>query len=149
VRSHARAAAATSAGRFKAEIVPIRVDVSDANGRSTTKIVEADEGIRPGTNLQSLSKLKPAFKKGGSTTAGNASQLSDGAALALVMKRSHAEAHSFPILGVLRSFAVVGVDPDIMGVGPADAIPGTHSPANISNSFIYRPSLVTWLLVNC
>ena len=50
---------------------------------------------------------------------------------------------------MLRSFAVVGVDPDIMGVGPADAIPGTHSPANISNSFIYRPSLVTWLLVNC
>jgi len=119
VLSHQRAAAAQKAGKFKAQIVP--VTVTTAEGKSIT--VTEDEGVRGGTKFEDLAKLKPAFKEGGSTTAGNASQLSDGAAAALLMKRSTAEKLGLKPLATFRSFAAVGVEPAIMGVGPAYAIP--------------------------
>ncbi|NXI55162.1 THIKB thiolase, partial [Chloroceryle aenea] len=118
-----RAAKAQQMGLFKTEIVPVKTTVLDNQGNQKTITVHQDEGIRPSTTLEGLAKLKPAFKEDGSTTAGNASQVSDGAAAVLLAKRSKAEQLGLPVLGVLRSFAVVGVPPDVMGIGPAYAIP--------------------------
>merc|ERR1712039_143734 len=91
-----------------------------------------DEGPRDGTTVESLSKLKAAFKPGGSTTAGNSSQVSDGAALVLLARRSAAQKLGLPILARMRSYAVVGVDPSYMGIGPAFAIPAALEKANLS-----------------
>uniref|UniRef100_A0A8C9CIX7 Acetyl-CoA acyltransferase 1 n=1 Tax=Phocoena sinus TaxID=42100 RepID=A0A8C9CIX7_PHOSS len=121
--SQQKAARAQSKGCFQAEIVPVTTTVRDDKGTERSVTVVHDEGIRPDTTLEGLAKLKPAFKKGGSTTAGNSSQVSDGAAAILLARRSKAEELGLPILGVLRSYAVVGVPPDIMGIGPAYAIP--------------------------
>ncbi|KAF5921787.1 3-ketoacyl-CoA thiolase, peroxisomal isoform X2 [Diceros bicornis minor] len=121
--SQQKAARAQSKGCFQAEIVPVTTTVHDDKGTERSIIVAQDEGIRPNTTMEGLAKLKPAFKKGGSTTAGNSSQVSDGAAAILLARRSKAEELGLPILGVLRSYAVVGVPPDIMGIGPAYAIP--------------------------
>ena len=85
--------------------------------------VAEDEGIRPGTTVEKLAKLRPSFTESGCTTAGNSSQMTDGAAAVLVARRGFAQAKGLPVLGVLRAVAVVGVPPDIMGVGPAVAIP--------------------------
>lgn len=82
-----------------------------------------DEGIRKTTNMKILAKLRPAFKKGGSTTAGNSSQVTDGAAAVVLARRSFAEKHKLPIVGRLVSSAIAGVPPHIMGIGPAFAIP--------------------------
>uniref|UniRef100_A0A8C4U7C0 acetyl-CoA C-acetyltransferase n=1 Tax=Falco tinnunculus TaxID=100819 RepID=A0A8C4U7C0_FALTI len=117
------AAKAQQMGLFKTEIVPVKTTVLDNQGKQKTITVDQDEGIRPSTTLEGLAKLKPAFKEDGSTTAGNASQVSDGAAAVLLAKRSKAAQLGLPVLGVLRSFAVVGVPPDVMGIGPAYAIP--------------------------
>uniref|UniRef100_A0A8C8X494 Acetyl-CoA acyltransferase 1 n=1 Tax=Panthera leo TaxID=9689 RepID=A0A8C8X494_PANLE len=121
--SQQKAARAQSKGCFRAEIVPVTTTVRDDKGTERSITVAQDEGIRPNTTMEGLAKLKPAFKKGGSTTAGNSSQVSDGAAALLLARRSKAEELGLPILGVLRSYAVVGVPPDIMGIGPACAIP--------------------------
>ncbi|NXE90514.1 THIKB thiolase, partial [Menura novaehollandiae] len=117
------AAKAQQMGLFKTEIVPVKTTVVDNEGNKKTITVHQDEGIRPSTTLEGLAKLKPAFKEDGSTTAGNASQVSDGAAAVLLAKRSKAAQLGLPVLGVLRAFAVVGVPPDVMGIGPAYAIP--------------------------
>jgi len=85
--------------------------------------VDRDCGIRPSTSLEGLAKLKPAFKKGGTTSAGTSSQVTDGAAVVLLARRSVAKKHGLPILGRIVSYKVVGVPPEIMGVGPAVAIP--------------------------
>jgi len=116
--SHERAIAATDSGHFAKEIVPVAVTI---DGKTT--LVTKDDGPRPGSTPEKLGKLKPAFKEGGSTTAGNASQVSDGAAAVVMMKRSKAAELGLPILGAYRGFQVVGVQPDEMGVGPAVAIP--------------------------
>ncbi|XP_055457648.1 3-ketoacyl-CoA thiolase B, peroxisomal-like [Psammomys obesus] len=121
--SQQKAARAQSGGRFRAEIVSVTTTVLDDKGNKKTITVTQDEGVRPSTTMEGLAKLKPAFKDGGSTTAGNSSQVSDGAAAVLLARRSKAEELGLPILGVLRSYAVVGVPPDIMGIGPAYAIP--------------------------
>lgn len=121
--SQQKAASAQSRGCFRAEIVPVTTTVLDDKGDRKTITVSQDEGVRPSTTMEGLAKLKPAFKDGGSTTAGNSSQVSDGAAAILLARRSKAEELGLPILGVLRSYAVVGVPPDIMGIGPAYAIP--------------------------
>lgn len=123
VKSHAKAANAIKKGLFKEEIVPVKVIVKDADGNEKEVIVDTDEGPREGTNLEGLAKLKAAFRKGGSTTAGNASQVSDGAAAVLLMRRSVAEKLGAPIIGVFRGFKVAGLAPEIMGIGPALAIP--------------------------
>ncbi|XP_018840741.1 3-ketoacyl-CoA thiolase 2, peroxisomal-like [Juglans regia] len=124
VVSHRRAAAASASGKFKDEIIPVYTKVVDPKtGGEKPVTISVDDGIRPNTNTTDLAKLKPAFKKDGTTTAGNASQVSDGAGAVLLMRRSTAMQKGLPILGVFRSFAAVGVDPAVMGVGPAAAIP--------------------------
>ncbi|KAM9601685.1 3-ketoacyl-CoA thiolase, peroxisomal isoform 3-T3 [Trichechus inunguis] len=121
--SQQKAARAQSKGCFQAEIVPVTTTIRNDKGTERSVTVAQDEGIRANTTMEGLAKLKPAFKEGGSTTAGNSSQVSDGAAAVLLARRSKAEELGLPILGVLRSYAVVGVPPDIMGIGPAYAIP--------------------------
>ncbi|XP_019428389.1 PREDICTED: 3-ketoacyl-CoA thiolase 2, peroxisomal [Lupinus angustifolius] len=124
VESHRRAAAATAAGRFKDEIVPVSTKIVDPKtGEEKSVTISVDDGIRPNASLADLGKLKPVFKRDGTTTAGNSSQVSDGAGAVLLMKRSIALKKGLPILGVFRTFAAVGVDPAVMGIGPAAAIP--------------------------
>jgi len=131
-QSHKRALNARETGRFEDEIVPVTTKWQDKKtGEWKTITVSKDEGIRPGTNVQGLAKLRAVFKKGGSTTAGNASQLSDGASAMLVMKRSTANILGLKIEGVFKSFSVVGVDPHIMGIGPAVAIPASVKKAGL------------------
>lgn len=121
--SHERAYAAQRSGKFLAEIVPVNTKVLDKEGKATKVTVTEDDGIRGSTNIEGLAKLKPAFKKEGTTTAGNSSQVSDGAAGVLLASRSAAAELNLPVLGVFKSFAVVGVPPAVMGIGPAYAIP--------------------------
>ena len=111
--SNMRAAKATAEGWFKDEIAPIEL----ADGR----IFDKDEGPRPNTTVETLAKLKPAFIKGGSVTAGNSSQLSDGAAAVIIMNRKRAEALGVKKMWRVRSFAVAGVRPELMGIGPIAA----------------------------
>merc|ERR1719473_516643 len=122
VQSHARAASAKE--RFQEEIVHVKTIMKDLKtNKPKTIIVKHDDGVRSKTNLQSLSNLRPAFKKGGTTTAGNSSQVSDGAAAALMMKRSKCKELGLKPLGIFKYFTVAGVPPHIMGIGPAFAIP--------------------------
>ncbi|XP_053116259.1 3-ketoacyl-CoA thiolase, peroxisomal isoform X1 [Hemicordylus capensis] len=121
--SQQKAARAQQMGWFKNEIVPVTTTFTDDQGNEKKITVLQDEGIRPSTTLEGLAKLKPAFKENGTTTAGNSSQVSDGAAAVLLAKRSKASQLHLPVLGVLKSYAVVGVPPDVMGIGPAYAIP--------------------------
>lgn len=124
MESHRRAAAAVECGKFREEIVPVSTKIVDPKtGEERRVTISLDDGIRPSTNMVDLAKLKPAFKKDGTSTAGNSSQVSDGAGAVLLMKRSLAMKKGLPILGVFRSFAAVGVDPAVMGIGPAVAIP--------------------------
>jgi acetyl-CoA acyltransferase len=119
--SHARAAAAWKAGKYEGEVAPITTIVYEGGqGREVT--VSMDECIRADTTAEKLGLLKPAFDPTGSVTAGNASPITDGAATVLVMARDVAEKRGLKVLGYLRSFACVGVDPDIMGIGPVPAI---------------------------
>ncbi|EPS68937.1 hypothetical protein M569_05826, partial [Genlisea aurea] len=137
VESHRKAAAATASGKFKDEIIPIKTKLVDPKtGEEKEITVAVDDGIRPQTSVSELGKLKPVFKKDGSTTAGNSSQVSDGAGAVLLMKRSVAAQKGLPILGVFRSFAAVGVDPAIMGIGPAVAIPAAVKAAGLEISDI-------------
>ncbi|GJN20778.1 hypothetical protein PR202_gb08196 [Eleusine coracana subsp. coracana] len=132
VESHRKAAAAAAAGKFKEEIVPVHTKIVDPKtGEEKEIVVSADDGIRADTSLAVLSKLKPAFSKDGSTTAGNASQVSDGAGAVLLMRRDVAMQKGLPVLGVFRSFAAVGVDPAVMGIGPAVAIPAAVKAAGL------------------
>jgi len=118
VDSHRKALAAQAAGHFKAEIVPVPVQVD-----GKTVMIDRDDGPRQ-TTLEGLKALKTVFKKnGGTVTAGTSSQVSDGAAACLLMRRSKAEEMGLEPLGIFRGAKVCGVDPDIMGVGPAAAIP--------------------------
>lgn len=130
-RSQSKAAQAQRAGAFKDEIVPVSVSVEGGQGGSKTVIVDADDGIREGTTAEKLSKLRTVFKQDGTTTAGNSSQVSDGAAAVLVMRRWLATKHSLPVLGVVRAYSVVGVEPKLMGIGPAAAIPPAVAKAGL------------------
>lgn len=120
--SHVKAAAAQKAGKFDEEIVPIKTLVTE-NGKTKEVIISKDDGIRAETTADTLKKLRPAFAKDGGTTAGNSSQMTDGAAVVLLASRKAAEANNLPILARWLGFAAVGVPPEIMGVGPAYAIP--------------------------
>ncbi len=122
LKSHDKALAAIAAGKFKDEIVPVQVRVFD--GKSWDEVTfDTDEGPRGGSTMEGLAKLRPAFKATGSVTAASCSQMSDGAAAILLAGRDVAEKKELPILGVLKSYRVVGVPPEIMGVGPLYAIP--------------------------
>lgn len=127
VRSHQKAAAAIQQGKFQDEIVPFTVEHKEigADGKLavTEKVFDTDEGVRPDTSMEALSKLRPAFHPQGSVTAGNSSQVSDGAAAVIVMSAEKAAALGIKPMAVFRSFTVAGVDPDIMGVGPVEAVP--------------------------
>lgn len=127
VRSHQRAARAIVEGKFEDEIVP--VDVTIRSVGKDNKLVEKtiqfkqDEGVRPDTSIETLAKLRPAFSVKGTVTAGNSSQTSDGAAAVMVMDREKAESLGLKPLAKFRSFALGGVPPEIMGIGPVVAIP--------------------------
>ncbi|KAF2562210.1 hypothetical protein F2Q70_00018531 [Brassica cretica] len=137
VESHKRAAAANASGKLKDEIVPVATKIVDPETKAEKPIVvSVDDGVRPNSNMADLAKLKTVFKPNGSTTAGNASQISDGAGAVLLMKRSLAMKKGLPILGIFRSFAVTGVDPAVMGIGPAYAIPAAANLAGLKVSDI-------------
>ncbi|KAK9322950.1 Thiolase, N-terminal domain-containing protein [Lipomyces orientalis] len=122
--SYQKAEAAQKAGRFKSEIIPLKVKIIDPKTEEEREIlVDKDDGIRYGVTAESLSKIKPAFSKTGSTHAGNASQVSDGAAAVLLARRSVAQKLGLPIIGKFVDGTVVGVPPEVMGIGPAVAIP--------------------------
>jgi acetyl-CoA acyltransferase 1 len=134
-KSFQKAAAAQKRGAFKSEIVPVKVKwVDPKTEEEKTIVVEHDDGVREGVTKESLAKLKPAFSKTGTTHAGNASQVSDGAAAVLLARRSVAKKLGLPILGKFVTSVVVGVPPRIMGVGPAFAIPKVLSKAGISKN---------------
>jgi len=135
VDSHAKALRAQAEGRFK-EIIPVTTTIVDKEGKESTITVTKDDGPRKGTTVEKLAKLRAAFKKGGTTTAGNSSQVSDGAAAVLVMKRSTAIKMNMPILGSFVSFNVSGCPPEIMGIGPAVAIPEALKKAGLSTQDI-------------
>ena len=125
--SHQKAARATKEGKFKEEILPIpaKVKVIKEDGKVVVEEVlfDRDEGIRYDASLEGLATLKPVFKAKGTVTAGNSSQTSDGAAAVVLMSKERAEALKLKPMVVFRSFAVAGVPPEIMGVGPAYAVP--------------------------
>jgi len=126
LESHRKAAAAWATGRFENQIVPIPVQRVTWSG--ATKHVEdghfaVDELVRTDTSLERLAKLKPAFKQGGSVTAGNASPFSDGAAAVVLVSGEYARAHGLKALARFITFAAAGVEPDVMGVGPIQAVP--------------------------
>merc|ERR1712227_921173 len=116
-----KAANANKQGWAQKEITPYKTFVQDKDGEQKEVLVDRDDGCRPETTVAGLGKLKPAFQKGGSTTAGNSSQVTDGAAVVLLCRRSYAVKNGLPILGRMLSFAAAGVPPEIMGIGPAFA----------------------------
>jgi acetyl-CoA acyltransferase len=125
-RSHMRAIAAQDAGKWKDEIVPLEIEqVVLENGKLTTRTIvfDADEGPRRGTSLEAMAKLRPAFAPNGTVTAGNSSQMSDGAAAVMVMEREKAESLGLKPLVRFVGYAVGGVPPEIMGIGPTVAVP--------------------------
>ncbi|MED3759985.1 MULTISPECIES: acetyl-CoA C-acetyltransferase [Peribacillus] len=127
VRSHQKAAKAIAEGKFSDEIVPVDVTLRsvgpDLKLKENSFTFTQDEGVRPGTTAEVLKKLRPAFSVTGSVTAGNSSQTSDGAAAVMVMDGEKASSLGMKPMGKFRSFAVAGVPPEIMGIGPIAAIP--------------------------
>jgi acetyl-CoA acyltransferase len=135
LRSHQRALAAIAEGKFKDEIVPLTVlDVSVQNGKKVTHtyVHDTDEGPRADTSLEALAKLKPVFAANGLVTAGNSSQTSDGAAFVLVVSERFLKRHNLRPIAVMRGYAVAGVEPRYMGIGPVEAIPKALQRAGLS-----------------
>lgn len=126
-QSHVKATAAIKNGNFKNQIVPITVKETylDANLKKQTReyVVDTDEGVRPDTTVEALSKLRPVFAAGGSVTAGNSSQTSDGAAFVMVMSERMVKELKLEPIARLVSYTAAGVEPRIMGIGPVAAIP--------------------------
>lgn len=136
LNSHLKAARAIAEGKFKEEIVPFEAEHRslDERGKVNVKrfVFDTDESVRGDTTLEALAKLKPSFKQGGTVTAGNSSPMNDGAAAVVVMSREKAEALGLQPLATFRSFAVAGVEPELMGVGPVKAIPKALAAAGIT-----------------
>ncbi|HMM29563.1 MAG: acetyl-CoA C-acyltransferase [Chloroflexota bacterium] len=135
--SHAKAAAATDAGKFIEEIAPVRfeqVTLRDGERYVEQIVFDTDEHLRRDTTLEGLGKLKPAFKQGGTVTAGNASPLSDGAAAVLLMEGETAARLGFTPLARFAGFNVAGVAPEIMGIGPVAAVPRALKRAGLALS---------------
>jgi len=131
--SHQKAVAAIEAGRFKEEIVPFTVTIPPENGgKPRTVTFEVDEGPRKDTDMAALAKLRPAFAAAGLVTAGNSSQMSDGAAASVVMSLDKAKALGLQPLARLVTFAVAGVPPEIMGIGPVEAVPKALKQAGLT-----------------
>lgn len=128
LESHRRAIAALDAGYFKPEILPYKVDwrepdLADGEIKIFTQSVDTDEGPRRDTSIEALSKLKPAFAVTGSVTAGNSSQVSDGAAAVVIVSEKYLKQHNLVPLARFVGFAIAGVPPEVMGIGPIKAIP--------------------------
>ncbi|MBM3145486.1 MAG: thiolase family protein [Chloroflexi bacterium] len=140
LRSHTLANQAVTSGRFDPELVPIEVEIVEpgSNGKPKTRkfTFSRDEGPRADTNLEALAKLKPAFKEGGTVTAGTSSQMSDGAAGVIIMSRARADELGLKPLARFVAFGVAGVPPEIMGIGPVEAIPKVLKLAGMSQKDI-------------
>lgn len=145
VKSHDKALAAIKDGKFKDEIVPITVSETYVNekGKKAEReyVVDTDEGPRPGTSMEGLFKLRPAFKQGGLVTAGNSSQTSDGAAFVLVMSEKMVKELNLEPIARLVTYAAAGVNPRIMGIGPVEAIPRALKQADLKLSDIEQIEL--------
>jgi acetyl-CoA acyltransferase len=134
--SHQKAAKAIREGKLKEEIIPIPAKVKEVKEDGTIIVKEVifdtDEGVRYDASLEGMAALKPVFKANGTVTAGNASQTSDGAAALVLMPRERAEALKVKPMAIFRSFAVAGVPPEIMGIGPAYAVPKALKKAGLT-----------------
>jgi len=138
--SHQKAAKAIKEGKFKEEVLPIPAKVRETKEDGTVVVKEVifntDEGVRYDASLEGMAALKPAFKAKGTVTAGNSSQTSDGAAAVVLMSKERAAALKLKPMAVFRSFAVAGVPPEIMGVGPAYAVPKALKKAGLTTKDI-------------
>ena len=143
--SHMKAIKAQQEGKFKEEIHPIKLQeiYVDENGKKKSRdfVVDTDEGPRPDTNLDALAKLKPVFAQGGSVTAGNSSPTTDGAAFAVVMSEKLVKQLNVKPIARMLSYAVAGVDPKIMGIGPVAAVPKALQRAGMKLADIDRIEL--------
>lgn len=139
VESHKKAAAAIKEGRFTDEIIPVEIEKCQlVNGKmqKTKELVTIDDGVREDTTMESLAKLKPAFKANGTVTAGNASQMTDGAAAALVVSEEFLKKLGKKPMAKFLAFAVRGVPPEVMGIGPIEAIPAALKLAGLKKEDI-------------
>ena len=140
VKSHAKAVKAIGEGKFKDEIVPVEVEETfigpDGRRGTRTFTVDTDECPRPGTNMEGLATLRPAFKQGGQVTAGNSSPTSDGAAFVLVMSEAMVKKYNLEPIARMVSYATAGVDPRIMGIGPVYAVPKALKQAGLNQNDI-------------
>ena len=136
LRSHQRAAAAIAEGRFKSEIVPVPVAEKTINAKNKVESREVefavDEGVRTDTSLEALAALKPAFRNGGTVTAGNSSPMSDGASALVIVSGEVMKELKLKPKGRLIAFATAGVEPELMGIGPALAVPRVLKQANLT-----------------
>lgn len=143
--SHMRALSAIKEGKFKSEIVPVEVEEIFVNEKGKkdkrTFVVDTDEGPRADTNVQSLARLKPVFAMKGSVTAGNSSQTSDGAAFVMVMSEKMVKAYNLEPVARLVSYAVAGVEPKIMGIGPVEAVPKALKLAGLNQNDVEQTEL--------
>ena len=134
--SHQKAFEAIKSGKFKNEIVPVNVEdvYLDSNGKKQTRnyVIDTDEGPRADTSMEVLAKLRPAFKAGGQVTAGNSSQTSDGAAFVMVMSERMVKELNLEPIARMVTYAAAGVEPRIMGIGPAAAVPKALKQANMN-----------------
>jgi acetyl-CoA acyltransferase len=134
--SHQKAAKAIKEGKFKEEVLPIPAKVKETKEDGTVVVKEVifdtEEGVRFDASLEGMAALKPVFKAKGTVTAGNSSQTSDGAAAAVLMSKERAAALKLKPMAVFRAFAVAGVPPEIMGVGPAYAVPKVLKKAGLT-----------------
>ena len=137
--SHVKAAAAIEAGRFTDEIIPVQVETTAIVKNKVQKkndLVSIDDGVRADTTVEGLTRLKPAFKVGGTVTAGNTSQMTDGAAASLVVSEEFLKKLGQNPLARFVAFAVKGVPPEIMGIGPVEAIPAALKMAGLKQGDI-------------
>lgn len=137
--SHKKAAAAIAAGRFTDEIIPVQIEktaIVKGKVQKSTELVSIDDGVRADTTIEGLGRLKPPFKQGGSVTAGSSSQMTDGAAAALVVSEDFLKEIGGDPLARFVAFAVKGVPPEIMGIGPIAAIPAALKLAGLQQSDI-------------
>jgi acetyl-CoA acyltransferase len=145
VESHKKAVKAIDSGWFKEEIAPVtvtyRIPGKDGQATVATKTFETDEGARADTTIDALTKLKPAFLQGGTVTAGNSSQMSDGAAICLVVSEKFAAKHNLKPVARFCGYSVAGVAPRIMGIGPVAAIPKALARAGIKQDQVERIEL--------
>lgn len=139
MRSHQKAAQAIAEGKFRNEIVPVTVEetyVDDGKRKKRSFTVDTDECVRPETNMETLSKLPPAFKQGGQVTAGNSSPTSDGAAFVMVMSERMLKEYNLQPIARMVAYSAAGVNPRIMGIGPVDAVPRALKQAGLKQNDI-------------